>query len=436
MGLFVQMCHRYFSLLTGKPASVRRDSPVLGLQGNSSAAREVCMAEEQGGEKPLPKLTIRLVGFQPGASQDELALALGRLYKGRSQEEIRKALARVPFTLSRSATEEQARKIRGFLETKGALLEITYQAVLKAQTFPVEEKGELQELKAPGALSPVGKPIIWAKERRSKPRVHPGLPLEPMGLKEILCRALVLLRENLVLFFLLMLLPNLISFLLARLLGGVEGMGFSPASLGSPEILVLAVGVLVFVVLFIWTEGALIYAVSEIHLGHEAGLWGSLGAVLPKLGALLSTMLLVWFLIFLGFLCFVIPGVIFLLRWLMADKVVVLEGLRGTQAMRRSRELMRFRFGAGFWSRPWARVSLLGCGVGLVCLGMYLVLLIPGWILSYFFPGALSSYLGEGLELLAETLTSAYGSIALVIYYYDTRVRKENFDHRSMAEHV
>ncbi len=147
-------------------------------------------------------------------------------------------------------------------------------------------------------------------------------------------------------------------------------------------------------------------------------------------------MLLVWFLIFLGVLCFVIPGLIFVLRWLMADKVVVLEGLKGTQAMRRSRELMRFRFGPGFWSRPWARVSLLGCGVGLVCLGMYLVFLVPGWLLGYFFPGDLSGYLGEGLELLAETLTAAYGSIALVIYYYDIRVRKENFDHKSMAQHV
>ncbi len=196
------------------------------------------MAEEQGGEKPLSKLTIRLVGFQPGASQDELAAALGRLYKGRSQEEIRKALAKVPFTLTRSATEEQARKIRSFLESKGAVLEITYQAVLKAPPSSVEAQGELPEPSTTGALASISRPLTWAKDRRSRPRVHPGLPLEPMGLKEILSRGLVLLRENLVLFFLLMLLPNLVSFLLARLVGGVEDMGFSPASLGSLQIVV------------------------------------------------------------------------------------------------------------------------------------------------------------------------------------------------------
>lgn len=393
--------------------------------------------EEQDGGKGLPKLTIRLIGFQPGASQEELVRALGRLYKGRkSQEEIKKALAKAPFTLTRSATEEQARKIRGFLEKKGAVLEIAYQAVLKATSSAAEAQGELGNLRASGAVTTLSKPITWAKERRSRPRLHPGLPLEPMGLKEILARALLLLKDNLVLFFLLLFLPNLVSFLLSKLVGGVEGTGFFQASFGTPEILSLAAGVIIFLVLFIWAEGALIYAVSEIHLGHSAGLLGSLGAMRPRLGALVSTMLLMWFLVLLGGLLFVIPGLIFFFRWLMADKVVVLEGLRGLQAMRRSRELMRFKMGPGFWSRPWVRVSLLGCGVGLVCLGMYLIFLIPAWLLSYFSPGGLSDSLREGLELLAETLTAAYGSVALVIYYYDIRVRKENFDHRSMAQHV
>lgn len=394
------------------------------------------MPEEQSGERGLPKLTIRLLGFQPGASQDELAAALGRLYKGRSQEEIRKALAKVPLTLTRSATEEQARKIRTFLEAKGAVLEIAYQAVLKAPPSTVGAQGELAELRASGSIASVSKPLTWAKDRRSRPRVHPGLPLEPMSLKETLARALLLLRENLVLFFILLFLPNLVSFLLSRLVGGVDGAVFPSGSFGGLEITFLAAGILIFIVLFIWAEGALIHAVSEIHLGHEAGLAGSLGALRPKLGALLFTMLLVWFLVIVGGLLLVIPGVIFAFRWLMADKVVVLEGLSGLEAMRKSRELMRFKMGPGFWNRPWIRVSLLGCGVGLVCLGMYLVFLIPGWLLGYFFPGSVTDYVGEGLELLAETLTAAYGSIALVIYYYDIRVRKENFDHRSMAEHV
>lgn len=394
------------------------------------------MAGEQGGERAHSRLTIRLVGFQPGASQEELAGALGRLYKGRSQEEIRKALARVPFTLTRSATEEQARRIRSFLETRGAILEIAYGAVLKAQSPSAETQGELPGARVSGAISAPGKPITWAKDRRSRPRVHPGLPLEPMGIREILGRSVLLLRENLALFFLLLFLPNLVSFFLARLVGEARGMSFPTGPLGGMELGFLVAGIAVFLVLFIWAEGALIFAVSEIHLGHEAGLAGCLGAMRPKLGALLFTMLLAWFLILLGGLILVIPGLIFAFRWLMADKVVVLEGLKGVQAMRRSRELMRFKVGPGFWNRPWIRVSLLGCGVGLVCLGMYVLFLVPGWVITYFLPGPLSDFLGEGLELLAETLTAAYGSIALVLYYYDIRVRKENFDHRSMAQHV
>ncbi len=393
------------------------------------------MAEEQAGDKALPRLTIRLVGFQPGASQDELVGALGRLFKGKSQEEIRMALAKVPLTLTRSATEEQARKLRSFLERKGAVLEIAYQAVLRARAPSEEIQGQLPELKSPGAVAAPSRPITWAKDRRSRPRVHPGLPLEPMGLKEILGRSILLFKENLVLFFLLLLLPSLVSFLLAKL-GGEAAEEIFLGSVGISEVLVFVAGVAIFFFVFIWAEGALIYAVSEVHLGHEVSLAGSFGAIWPKLGALISTMLLVWFLILLGGLFFVIPGLIFLFRWLMADKVVVLEGMRGVKAMGRSRELMRFQVGPGFWNRPWIRVTLLGCGAGLVCLGIYVVLLVPGWLLAQFFPSVLSNYVEEGLELMAETLTSAYGSIVLVIYYYDIRVRKEKFDHRSMAEHV
>ena len=196
------------------------------------------------------------------------------------------------------------------------------------------------------------------------------------------------------------------------------------------------VGVVIFLILFIWAEGALIHAVSEIHLGHETSLKGSYWAMRPKIGGLLCTMLLVWFLVMLGGLALVIPGLILIYRWLMADKVVVLEGLRGFQALARSRELMRFKVGPGLGGRPWVRVSVLAAGAGLVCLGIYLVFLIPGWLMSQFIPGAVTDLLAEGLELLAETLATAYGSIALVLYYYDIRVRKENFDHRSMAQHV
>lgn len=147
-------------------------------------------------------------------------------------------------------------------------------------------------------------------------------------------------------------------------------------------------------------------------------------------------MMLVWFLVMLGSLFLIIPGLIVFFWWLMADKVVVLEGLRGRDALRRSRDLMRFGVGPGFLERPWIRVSILMGAAFLVGLGMYVVLLIPAWLLGLVIPDQIASLLAEGLQLVAETLATAYGSIALVIYYYDIRVRKEDFDHRAMAEQI
>jgi len=90
------------------------------------------MAQELGPTTPGAKMTIRIIGFQPGASQEELVKILSRLYKKSDPEKIRLALARLPLTLTRSATEEQARRIRKVLEEKGAILEIAYTGVLRA----------------------------------------------------------------------------------------------------------------------------------------------------------------------------------------------------------------------------------------------------------------------------------------------------------------
>lgn len=248
------------------------------------------MADDQGGDKGGPRLTIRLVGFQSGASQEELVAALGRLYRGKTPEEIRKALARVPFTLTRWATEEQARKIRRFLEAKGATVDITYQGVVRAPSPHPQAACEQSGLQASEDLGPIvagSRPLTWAKDRRSRPRVHPGIPLEPMGIRDILGRSLNVLRENLSLFFLVLLVPNLVSFLLSKVLeraiGSAVGAGFSPGSVTAVVVVALA-GIVVFLILFIWAEGALIYAVSEAHLGHQATVWGSYRAIYPRWG--------------------------------------------------------------------------------------------------------------------------------------------------------
>ena len=124
------------------------------------------------------KFIIRLVGLQPGASRETLVQALQRLFKGKSAEEIGKALDRLPLVLSRSVPEDKARQIKLFLEAQGAILKITYSA--SAIMAPPKERRRPEIVPAretPKAVesAPAG------VERRAKPRVHAGIQVQPHG---------------------------------------------------------------------------------------------------------------------------------------------------------------------------------------------------------------------------------------------------------------
>ncbi|MEE8317216.1 MAG: hypothetical protein V3R70_11760, partial [Syntrophobacteria bacterium] len=65
---------------------------------------------------------ISLAGVRAGFAQEDLVSALQRIFPRQTAEQIRGAIAKLPFLLTRAATEEQAKKIKNFLESKGAIL--------------------------------------------------------------------------------------------------------------------------------------------------------------------------------------------------------------------------------------------------------------------------------------------------------------------------
>jgi hypothetical protein len=415
------------------------------------------MAERTASDNPQ-KLSIRLMGLQPGSSQDELVEALRRLYQGKDPEEIRKSLARIPFLLTRSVSEEQAQKIKRFLEAKGAILEIAYPSrVVRGQRAepggesprpagpePGRSTGPVQPSLFPTPAGEPG-PIVsgmkareWARDRRAKPRSRPGIQLQPMGIGEILDRSFRLMQQRFGLFFFILLIPQGVAFLLGRglqwmLTGGVSGEITLAVGLGFGVSALLTV--LVFLVIFIWAQGALIHAVSETYLGHDTSVGASYGAMRSRLGTLMGTMLLMWLLVGLGTLLFIIPGMLLFLNWLMTDKAVVLEGGRGMDAMRRSRELMKTRTEPGFWRGPRMKASIILSVAILIGIGIRLLFQAPAFALLLAFPeNELLLFLQDGLGMLGEALATAYASIAMILYYYDIRIRKEGFDLKMMAE--
>lgn len=416
---------------------------------------------------------ISLTGVRSGFAQEDLVVALQRIFPRQTAEQIRGAIAKLPFLLTRAATEEQAKKIKNFLESKGAILKfMTSSAAAVSAPQAAAAPAPAGPAAAQVTPAPQEKKLYTGAERRTKPRVHPGLEIHPMGVGEILDRSFRLLRKHFMLFFIILMIPQGTFFLANKGMqvyapGGVQ-QGTSPGMVVGYAVAVLFAVVIMMIIQF-WAQGALIYAVSETYLGHETSIGRSYGAMRSRLGRLLGTMFLMGFLIILvpallgivsaiavpiitgmglggpttGILmvALVIIGIVWffhlLLNWLLVDKVVVLEGEGWRSALRRSKELMNTRTEPGFWKRPKNKAGLILILGFLIGIGIHLLFQTPGLITHWLMPSStMGQTIQQVLNVVATSLATVFTAIAMILYYYDIRLRSEGFDLKMMAEHL
>jgi hypothetical protein len=419
------------------------------------------------------KFAISLTGVRSGFAQEDLVVALQHIFPRQKTEQIRGALAKLPFLLTRAATEEQAKKIKNFLESKGAILKfITSPAAAVSAPRSTVAPTPARPAAAQATPAPQEKKPYTGVERREKARVHPGHEIHPMGVGEILDRSFRLLRKHFMLFFIILMIPQG-TFFLANKGMQVYAKGGVQQGMASGMVLGYAVSVLLVVVIMMivqfWAQGALIYAVSETYLGHETSIGRSYGAMRSRLGRLLGTMFLMGFLIMLvpGLLgivsAIVIPmltamgfggsitgilivvlmftGIVLffhlLLNWLLVDKVVVLEGEGWRSALRRSKELMNTRTEPGFWKRPKNKAGLILILGFLIGVGIHLLFQTPGLITQWLMPtSTMGQTIQQILNVVATSLATVFTAIAMILFYYDIRLRSEGFDLKMMAEHL
>ena len=153
---------------------------------------------------------------------------------------------------------------------------------------------------------------------------------------------------------------------------------------------------------------------------------GSLDAlVLLALGTLLS-LLLAPAIFLVGFL-----------RYLLVPSCVVVEGLSGPRAIRRSIQLMRA--GRARWTMgPKLRASLVLLVVALVVNAVTLIADAPRSLLVFSHAGGTGSLplylLAELVSLTAKTAVYPFGMVALALFYLEVRVRREGIDIALAAE--
>ena len=421
------------------------------------------------------QITIRLTGLQPGTSPDDLVIAIKRIIPRQPLEKIRLALDRLPLTLTRTATKDQAKKIKNFLDSNGAILKISYStpATPQAPRVEAEQYATVEKTQAPSEpSSSKGEESPPGAERRAKPRVHPGIQLHLMGIGEILDRSFRLLRQYFLLFFIILLIPQIAFFLAGKGMQLLFTGGFGQSAsmtMGAGFGISFFLALVVFIILQFWAQGALIHAVSETYLGHNTSVGAAYGAMRQRLGWLLGTLILMGLLMVLvpalsgilsaifiplllklgiskliigllvaGFIIFSIVAFFhLLLNWLMVDKVVVLEERRWVKALRRSKELMKSRTDPGFWKSTKMKAGLILLLGFLIGIGINLCLQVPGLIFQFLMPGnVIIMTIHEVLNMAATSLATVYTAIAMILFYYDIRLRKEGFDLRMMAENL
>ena len=194
----------------------------------------------------------------------------------------------------------------------------------------------------------------------------------------------------------------------------------------------LAAGLVVQVLTILTTLlalGACLKAAGDAYLGRTPEVGDSLRFARGRLGPMLWLGFLFVVAVFLGTLALIIPGIYLAVAFSVAVPVLLVEDLRGTKALGRSRRLV-----SGRW---WSTLGVLVLGYMLLPLVFGLVL---GLAVAAVTAG-MDSVMGQLLiqllmNLVISLLVTPFTVTLLAILYFDLRVRKEAFDLQLLAERI
>lgn len=271
--------------------------------------------------------------------------------------------------------------------------------------------------------------------------------LQPMGIGDILDETLSLYRENFLLVLgtiavievPLQIIIVIFSLSLANVAPAAPQTGASTTAT-TPNISTgTAIGLSVFglalalitIVAFTVMTGALAIVISRRYLGRATTVGEAYRAAFSRAGALILAGIWVAIRIVLLLLaCFVLVGIPFLIyfgvAWALVSQVIVLEGVDGFAASRRSRELMR-----GFW---WKTLGVLIVTGLLVAILSQAVPTVIGGAVESAVPSEVGRAIVNGIiALLIGLLLQPVQFIATTLLFYDLKMRKESFDLGAMA---
>lgn len=261
------------------------------------------------------------------------------------------------------------------------------------------------------------------------------LDLRPLSLGEILDRTFSLYRNNFLLFVGIAAIPQLLvlALHLATTILPFVAQNSPVRALTSGNavaflVVTALVGVVVYIVAYLFAQGGTVFAVSELYLGRKTSIMGSMKLMRGHVLVLLGVVILSSIAIGLATLLLIIPGIWLACRFIVCAPAALLEDLGPGDSLSRSFQMTQDNAGRSF-----------------VIYLLYFVLIYAAtFCLTFPFtiaagmsahnPSAarmwlITSHFGE---FLGTVLVTPILTIATAVYYYDLRVRLEAFDLQMM----
>jgi len=458
--------------------------------------------------------TVVLTKLKDDEARKKVAETMSRIATNLPADKAFKRMETLPWTLSRRATANNAARLVRVMGRLGAEVQVSPPLPEVISGGPTGNETEilpsataapeLQQMasgeasKAPlASTTPLSAPSQATEEQHVPPSPSPpsspppppptpalqtmdssgssggeGFSIEPLSLGGILDRTFQICRRHFWKLFAIVGIPYLVLAVLAIGVSIVVAVvGFTLQALGTVPTWLLVTGALTvipsiivaIIAVFYLSQGALIHAVSVVHLGREVNISDTYRFVLARLGKFVFTSLLFVIVIFATFLMAVLFGVVLFfickettssgwwssIAWLplilipiyasiklmLFDKVVIIEDIAYINSLKRSWELLTGH-AAGGWPRGYfLRLIILLCLFGLVSMTIAMVFTLPAAAFVGLMPesrivGPVAHWL---LSNIGSLIGGMFGAVCLVVFYYDIRNRKEGFDLKMLA---
>ena len=451
--------------------------------------------------------TVVLTKVRDEEARKKVAETLSRVTTNLPVDKAFKRMESLPWTLTRRATAKNAEQLARVMERLGATVQVSpspsearstepagTQVVPRAAVLPETRTAVQDDLSGTPGDSIVPPPVSSLQtEGQPSPPQQPSSPpppelnmkdgseppggdgfsIEPLSLGGILDRTFQISRRHFWKLLAIVGIPYLVVAGLVLIVSIVVVIvGFTVQSLGDLPIWVLiAAGVTVIpsiivaiIAVFYLSQGALIYAVSVVHLGRDIRVGDAYRFVLARLVKFVLTSVLLVIVTFAAILIAVLFGVVLFfisrevfssgwwsaitwlplslipfyasIKLLLFDKVVIIEDIAYTNALKRSWDLLTGK-ADGEWPRGYfLRLIILLFLFALISVTIALVFQMPASIIAALMPQSwiVGSVVQQLLSNIGAVIGGIFGGVCLVVFYYDIRSRKEGFDLKMLAQ--